>query len=93
MADRMGHFCYDNMAVGQVINSLSAKSSRVMRLVHAFTLCCRQLRVSSVSNGVIDTLSQNQMERFCQFAPEANNGSAHLPLVVSVLDNQSIQSN
>lgn len=86
MADKSVHFWCDNMAVVQVINSLSSKSGRVMNLVRAFTLKCLRLNllfrarhVPGVANGVADALSRKQMERFRLLAPEADTLPVRLP--------------
>lgn len=79
MANCTFHFWCDNMTIVHVINSLSSKSDRVMRLVHAFTLhilCLNLLfltrHVLGVANGVTDALSCKQMEHFRQLAPDAD---------------------
>lgn len=89
MANRTVHFWCDNMAVVQVINSLSSKSDCVMGLVRAFTLCCLQLNllflakhVPGIENGVADALSHKQMERFDWLAPDADLEPVHIQEVL-----------
>lgn len=71
LANRMVHFWIDNLAVLQVVNTLTSRSPCVMNLVCAFTLLCLHLNilfmtchVPGVSNGVSDALSCQQMVRF-----------------------------
>ncbi|XP_054843457.1 uncharacterized protein LOC129335043 [Eublepharis macularius] len=86
LANHSVHFWCDNMAVVQVVNSLSSKSRRVMRLVRVFTLQCLRLNilfrakhVPGVSNCIADALSRLQMARFRQLAPEADLQPALMP--------------
>lgn len=88
MANTIAHCWCDNMAVVQVINSLSSRSERVMWLVRVFTLRCLHnllflaRHALGVANGVTDTVSRKQMEWFRQFGPEANLLLARLPLEI-----------
>lgn len=64
LANRTVHFWSDNLAVVQVVNTLTSKSPRVMGLVREFTLLCLCFNilflarhVPGVSNDVADALS------------------------------------
>lgn len=70
-------FHCDNLAVVQVINSLSAFSLPVVRLLHYLVLLCLQLnifvcavRILGIKNVVADALSRLQWDRFWQLATE-----------------------
>ncbi|XP_054839956.1 uncharacterized protein LOC129332750 [Eublepharis macularius] len=87
LANHVVHFWCDNMAVVQVVNSLTSKSVRVMSLVRAFTLKCLQLNIlfrarhmPGVDNGVADTLSRQQMDRFRHLAPGADSFPSRMPM-------------
>lgn len=71
-------FRCDNLSVVHVLNKQSSKSALLMVLVRALTLRCLNLNlmfraehIPGVENGIADSLSRFQMERFRQLAPEA----------------------
>lgn len=74
--DTTVYFCYDSLAVGWAVNSLS-KSLGALKFVWAFSLHCLQLNLlflvkHVLENGVADALSCKQVERFHQLAPDAD---------------------
>ncbi|XP_054835512.1 uncharacterized protein LOC129329840 [Eublepharis macularius] len=78
LRDKRVVFWCDNQATVRVINRQSSCSERVMRLVCRFVLTCLATNitfsarhVAGVDNGLADTLSRFQMERFFALAPEA----------------------
>lgn len=87
MVNHTIHFWGDNLAVVQVVNSLTSHSSLVMDLVRHFTLNCLRLNilfmarhVPGVCNRVADTLSRWQMQRFQQLVPDTNPFPVRMPL-------------
>ncbi|XP_054843036.1 uncharacterized protein LOC129334764 isoform X1 [Eublepharis macularius] len=87
LANHSVHFWCDNQAVVHVVNSLTSRSPRVMRLVRSFTLQClrcnilfKARHVPGSNNGVADALSRQQMERFWQLAPAADPQPAVMPV-------------
>ena len=71
-------FWCDNQAVVSIVNNLTSRSERVMRLVRAFTLRALQFNivvharhVPGIDNSIADALSRQQMRRFRELAPEA----------------------
>lgn len=87
LANQTVHFWMDNLAVVQVVNSLTSRSLCIMSLVRVFTLLCLQLNilflahhVPGANNSVADTLSHWQMARFHQLVLEA----AALPVQMPV---------
>ncbi|XP_070608807.1 uncharacterized protein [Erythrolamprus reginae] len=76
--DKTVHFWCDNLAVVHVVNALSSKSDRVMRLVRHFVHRSLSLNalflakhVPGLDNGVADALSRGQLSRFRTLAPWA----------------------
>lgn len=72
-------FHCDNIAVVHILNKLSSKSCRVMRLVRLITLRClklniwiRSIHVPGHQNAICDSLSRLQLSRFRSLAPEAD---------------------
>lgn len=79
-------FDCDNMAVVHILNSKTAKSERVMVLVrsivrwsltHSFHI--NALHVSSADNGIADSISRKQWQRFKRLAPGADPQSTAVP--------------
>ena len=82
-------FRSDNLSVVHIINSLTSKSERVMRLVRKFTfltLGCNVLfkseHVSGKNNILTDKLSRMKVEQFLQLAPQAEPCPTHIPTEV-----------
>nr|XP_034972425.1 uncharacterized protein LOC118085646 [Zootoca vivipara] len=72
-------FWSDNQAVVRIIAKQSAKSDRVIRILHLFVLECLGGNISfsarfipGLNNEIADALSRFQMERFRELAPEAD---------------------
>ncbi|XP_029454007.1 uncharacterized protein LOC115089819 [Rhinatrema bivittatum] len=79
-------FWSDNMAVVQAINSLTAHSPRVIRLLRDLVLLCLRINlvfkakyVPGEANGIADALSRCQWSRFRFLAPEAEHHPYHVP--------------
>ncbi|KAJ7319880.1 hypothetical protein JRQ81_019391 [Phrynocephalus forsythii] len=77
--DKQITFWCDNQAVVAVINRQSSKSGRVMRLVRRLVSLClsanvtfRSKFVPGLDNGIPDSLSHFQFDRFRTLAPWAN---------------------
>ena len=72
-------FMCDNMAVVNILNSMTSKSGNVMTLVRRITLLCLEYNmvikanhIQGVKNNLCDALSRFQFQRFRQLAPEAD---------------------
>lgn len=79
-------FHCDYMGVVQAINGLTASLPPVVRLLQHLVLRCLLLNawvvavhVPGVANGVEDSLSRSQWERFRQLAPEADVNGLECP--------------
>ncbi|XP_044128316.1 uncharacterized protein LOC122921997 isoform X1 [Bufo gargarizans] len=77
-ANRKVRFNCDNLGVVQAINSLSASSPPVVRLLQFLVLQCLSINVwvvarhvAGVTNSVADSLSRLQWDRFRLLVPEA----------------------
>ena len=71
----------DNKAVVSIINTKTSKIPRIMDLLRPITLFTLQhtgnftltaVHVPGLQNGIADSLSRFQMERFRELAPEAS---------------------
>ena len=78
MRNKKVKFSCDNKPVVEIINRQTSKSPEIMVLVRAFTLKCLQLNlvfraehISGADNGIADSLSRFQMDRFRDLAPNA----------------------
>lgn len=72
-------FACDNMAVVHILNSKTAKAERVMILVRAIikwsllhNFHINALHVTSANNGIADSISRTQWQRFKRLAPAAD---------------------
>lgn len=72
-------FSCDNQAVVSIINTKTSKIPRIMDLLRPITLFTLQhnftltaVHVPGLQNGIADSLSRFQMERFRELAPEAS---------------------
>ena len=79
-------FACDNMAVVHILNSKTAKAERVMILVRAivkWSLCysfhINAVHVSSDNNGIADSISRKQWQRFKLLAPAADQQPIAVP--------------
>ena len=79
-------FACDNMAVVHILNSKTAKAERVMILVRAIVkwsllhnFHINALHVSSSNNGIADSISRKQWQRFKRLAPAANQEPLDVP--------------
>lgn len=77
--NRHVRFSCDNQAVVSIINTKSSKIPRIMDLLRPITLFTLQhnftltaVHLAGLQNGVADSLSRFQMERFRELAPEAS---------------------
>lgn len=77
--NRHVRFSCDNQAVVSIINTKSSKIARIMDLLRAITLSTLKynftltaVHVAGVQNGIADSLSRFQMERFRELAPGAS---------------------
>ncbi|MCU7858829.1 MAG: hypothetical protein KZQ86_03130 [Candidatus Thiodiazotropha sp. (ex Lucinoma kastoroae)] len=79
-------FNCDNMAVVQIINSMTSKSELVMCLVRLLTIRCLELNIVLKSthidgfrNDICDSLSRQQLAKFRELAPEADADPTPVP--------------
>lgn len=79
-------FACDNMAVVHILNSKTAKAERVMILVRAIVkwsllhnFHINALHVSSSNNGIADSISRKQWQRFKRLAPAASQQPLDVP--------------
>lgn len=77
-AKRIVFFC-DNESVVQILNQKTSKSPKIMDLLRPIVLCTLQnnftftsKHVRGLDNGIADSLSRFQMDRFKQLAPLAS---------------------
>ena len=77
--NRHVRFSCDNQAVVSIINTKSSKIPRIMDLLRPITLFTLQynftltaVHLAGLQNGVADSLSRFQMERFRELSPEAS---------------------
>lgn len=77
--NRHVRFSCGNQAVVSIINAKSSKIPRIMDLLRPITLFTLQhnftltaVHLAGLQNGVADSLSHFQMERFRELAPEAS---------------------
>ena len=82
---RIQFYC-DNMAVVHILNSKTAKVERVMELVRAivkwsllYNFHVNALHVSSSDNGIADSVSRKQWQRFKSLAPAADAQPTPIP--------------
>ena len=82
---RIQFYC-DNMAVVHILNSKTAKVERVMELVRAivkwsllYNFHVNVLHVSSSDNGIADSVSRKQWQRFKSLAPAADAQPTPIP--------------
>ncbi len=79
-------FRCDNQAVVHILNTQTSKDCTIMILVRELTLRCLHLNLSvkaehipGASNGITDSLSRLQMDRFRRLAPDAQPHSDPVP--------------
>lgn len=79
-------FNCDNKAVVHILNKLTSKSDRVMRLVRLITLQCLKLNiwiksahVPGSKNTICDYLSRSQLTKFRELAPDADLEPSRIP--------------
>ncbi|KAK6185508.1 hypothetical protein SNE40_007726 [Patella caerulea] len=76
----------DNMALVRILNTCTSKSKRVMSLIRPLlmvflkhNIVFRATHVRSQDNGICDSISRQQWERFRQLAPEADENPLNVP--------------
>ncbi|XP_021340366.1 uncharacterized protein LOC110441519 [Mizuhopecten yessoensis] len=76
----------DNLALVSVLNKKSSKSTRIMQLVRPLVLYAmlnninfKARHVAGVENGIADSISRRQWQRFRQLAPEADRDPSPIP--------------
>ena len=86
MANRRVKFWTDNQAVVAIINRQTAKCPAIMELVRKFVLLAlrhnvvfKAAYIAGKMNGISDSLSRFQEDRFRQLAPEADAQMTPLP--------------
>lgn len=79
-------FHVDNMAVVQVLNNSTSKSTRVMLIVRELVLITLQYNITikaqhipTKKNTIADCISRSQWKKFRQLAPEADQWPTQLP--------------
>lgn len=79
-------FHCDNMAVVQVVNSMTSKSEKLMVLLREITIHCLKLNIvikakhiNGVKNVLTDALSRLQVDKFRRLAPGAEKEPAKIP--------------
>lgn len=79
-------FHIDNMAVVQVLNTLTSKSTRVMNIVRKLVLLTLQHNITIKAqhiptklNKIADSISRSQWGKFRNLAPEAEMWPTQLP--------------
>lgn len=87
IAGRKILFFIDNEALVRVLNKQTAKSRSLMFLVRKFVLLCMKLdvlfkavHITSKCNGIADSLSRMQWQRFRRLAPEAEVDPEPIPI-------------
>lgn len=72
-------FICDNLAVTQILNSMTSRSDNIMCLVRHLTMKCLQLNIvlksshiAGAQNDICDSLSRQLMQKFRKLAPEAD---------------------
>lgn len=72
-------FICDNLAVTQILNSMTSRSDNIMCLVRHLTMKCLQLNIvlksshiAGAQNDICDSLSRQLLQKFRQLAPEAD---------------------
>lgn len=86
MANKRVKFWSDNTAVVTIINKQTSRCPMIMQLVRKFVLLSLKLNIvfkacyiEGVLNGIADSLSRFQNQRFRQLAPEADSVMTPLP--------------
>ena len=79
-------FNCDNQAVVHTLNSMTSKNDRVMVILRMITLLCLEFNllikarhVPGANNGICDSISRFQMDRFRKLAPLARELPEPLP--------------
>ncbi|MEW8547291.1 MAG: reverse transcriptase domain-containing protein [Candidatus Thiodiazotropha sp.] len=79
-------FNCDNMAVVQIINSMTSKSEHVMCLLRHLTMKCLELNIvvrsshiEGARNNICDSLSRQLFHQFRQLAPDADPEPTPIP--------------
>ncbi|MCG8046805.1 MAG: hypothetical protein N0E48_14420 [Candidatus Thiodiazotropha endolucinida] len=79
-------FISDNLAVTQIINSMTSRSEKIMCLVRQLTVRCldlnialRSAHIEGTQNNICDALSRQMMQRFRLLAPDADADPTPVP--------------
>lgn len=79
-------FNCDNMAVVQILNTMTSKSEQVMCLLRHLTMLCLELNIvvrsshiEGACNNICDCLSRQQLTLFRELAPEADADPTPIP--------------
>ena len=86
LANRCIQFHTDNSALVPIINDQTSKSKEIMVLVRRLVLHClkhnilfKAYHIAGYRNGIADSLSRFQMQRFRELAPHAHTNPVEVP--------------